>query len=53
VVLTRALLGNYVNFGVFALYGDPALSNALQVVLQLVLSIPFPELTVREYSTRE
>ncbi len=49
VVLTRALLGNYVNFGVFALYGDPALSNALQVVLQLVLSIPFPELTVREY----
>lgn len=45
VVLTRALLGNYVNFGVFALYGDPALSNALQVVLQLVLSIPFPELT--------
>ena len=24
-VLTRALAGNYVNFGVFDLYGDPAL----------------------------
>jgi len=44
VLLTRALLGNYVNFGVFALYGDPALVNALQMVLQLVLSIPFPEM---------
>jgi len=46
VLLTRALLGNYVNFGVFALYGDPALVNALQMVLQLVLSIPFPEMIV-------
>ena len=25
MVLTRALGGNYVNFGVFELYGDPAL----------------------------
>ena len=24
-ILTRALGGNYVNFGVFELYGDPAL----------------------------
>ena len=24
-ILTRALSGNYVNFGVFDLYGDPAL----------------------------
>lgn len=24
-ILTRALAGNYVNFGVFDLYGDPAL----------------------------
>ena len=25
VILTRALVGYYVNFGVFELYGDPAL----------------------------
>jgi len=43
-VLTRALCGNYVNFGVFELYGDPALSNALTVGLKLALSIPFDQL---------
>ena len=31
LLLTRALSGNYVNFGVFALYGDRALSDCLQV----------------------
>ena len=30
VLLTRALSGNYVNFGVFALYGDRALSDCLE-----------------------
>ena len=30
LLLTRALSGNYVNFGVFALYGDRALSDCLQ-----------------------
>ena len=29
MVLTRALGGNYVNFGVFELYGDPALKVRL------------------------
>ena len=29
MVLTRALGGNYVNFGVFELYGDPALKVPL------------------------
>ena len=28
-ILTRALSGNYVNFGVFDLYGDPALKVTL------------------------
>ena len=28
-ILTRALGGNYVNFGVFELYGDPALKVSL------------------------
>ena len=31
LLLTRALSGNYVNFGVFALYGDRALSDCLEV----------------------
>jgi len=45
------LCGNYVNFGVFALYGDTALSNALSIGLKLSLSISlddrmaFPKLT--------
>jgi exportin-7 len=39
--------GNYVNFGVFALYEDPALDNALQVTLQLALAIPLADLMVR------
>ena len=31
LLLTRALSGNYVNFGVFALYGDRALADCLEV----------------------
>lgn len=38
--LTNALNGNYVNFGVFALYNDNALQNALDVSLQMCLQIP-------------
>lgn len=38
--LTNALSGNYVNFGVFALYNDPCLQNALDVSLQMCLQIP-------------
>lgn len=39
-VLTCALSGNYVNFGVFTLYQDKALQNALDVALQTCLQIP-------------
>lgn len=39
-VLNSALGGNYVCFGVFALYNDPALENALDISLKMVLSIP-------------
>lgn len=42
-VLTTALSGGYVNFGVFALYGDKALDNALEVVLKLAISIPLAD----------
>lgn len=37
--LTNALSGNYVNFGVFSLYNDQALENALDVSLRLCLNI--------------
>ncbi|KAL3148536.1 hypothetical protein ABBQ38_013973 [Trebouxia sp. C0009 RCD-2024] len=43
-VLTRALAGNYVNFGVFDLYGDPALKDALDVSLKMALSIPLEDI---------
>ncbi|KAF1334127.1 Exportin-like protein, partial [Globisporangium splendens] len=43
-ILYRALGGNYVNFGVFKLYNDQSLDNALEVALQLVLSIPHEDL---------
>jgi len=43
IILTRALVGNYVNFGVFALYGDSALPDALSIGLKLAFSIPLQE----------
>lgn len=39
-VLVSALSGNYVCFGVFELYNDPALENGLDVSLQMILSVP-------------
>ena len=44
LVLTRALGGGYTNFGVFALYGDPALNDALGMAFKLALSIPLSEI---------
>ncbi|XP_070539906.1 exportin-7-like isoform X2 [Ptychodera flava] len=43
-MLKAALCGNYVNFGVFQLYGDDALENALQTFVKLLLSIPHSDL---------
>lgn len=43
-ILTRALAGNYVNFGVFGLYGDPALEDALSISLKMALSIPLSDI---------
>ena len=42
-VLNSALGGNYVCFGVFALYSDPALDNALDISLKMALSIPLED----------
>jgi hypothetical protein len=42
--LSRAMSGNYVNFGVFDLYGDAALKDALSVALRMALSIPLADI---------
>lgn len=39
-----ALSGNYVNFGVFELYGDRALSDALDAALKMMLSISLSDI---------
>uniref|UniRef100_A0A0E0C0Q9 Exportin-7/Ran-binding protein 17 TPR repeats domain-containing protein n=1 Tax=Oryza meridionalis TaxID=40149 RepID=A0A0E0C0Q9_9ORYZ len=43
-VLSRALCGNYVNFGVFELYGDGALADALDISLKMSLSVPLSDI---------
>lgn len=47
-LLTKSLEGGYVNFGVFSLYADPALDHAMEMVFQLVLGIPVPQ--IMQYS---
>ena len=46
-MLKAALCGNYVNFGVLHLYGDTALDKALDMFVQLMISIPLKNLLVR------
>ncbi|KAJ0043503.1 hypothetical protein Pint_18407 [Pistacia integerrima] len=43
-ILTRALSGSYVNFGVFELYGDRSLTDSLDVALKITLSIPLADI---------
>ena len=43
-MIVQALSGNYVNFAIFDLYGDPALSSALGVCMELSLAVPREEL---------
>lgn len=38
------MAGNYVNFGVFELYGDRALVDALDISLKMSLSIPLADI---------
>ena len=55
LMLKSALCGGYVNFGVFRLYGDRALDDALETFVKLLLSIPqadllsFPKLSQTYY----
>ncbi|WAR22240.1 XPO7-like protein [Mya arenaria] len=58
-MLRMALCGNYVNFGVFRLYGDDALDNALSMFVKLLLSISqsdlldYPKLSQNYYGLLE
>ncbi|XP_076471297.1 exportin-7-like [Babylonia areolata] len=58
-MLKAALCGNYVNFGVFHLYGDAALDNVLGMFVKLLLSIPqsdlldYPKLSQNYYGLLE
>ena len=45
-MLKATLCGNYINFGVFQLYGDRALDDALNMFIQIVVSIPHNNLLV-------
>lgn len=45
-MLSRALNGSYVNFGVFELYKDPALDLALDAAMQMALAIPSKDVIV-------
>lgn len=51
-MLKAALCGSYVNFGVFRLYGDEALDNALKTFVKLLLSIPQSDLLVSNIKHR-
>jgi exportin-7 len=44
LMFSRALAGNYVNFGVFSLYNDPALRDAMAICFRLLIMIPLDEL---------
>ncbi|MED6137173.1 hypothetical protein PIB30_062583 [Stylosanthes scabra] len=46
VILTRALSGKYVNFGIFELYGDRALVDSLDITVKMILSIPLADILV-------
>lgn len=39
-----ALSGQYVNFGVFEVYGDRALVEALDIALKMITSIPLADM---------
>lgn len=50
-ILKNALGGNYVNFGVFKLYGDDTLDNVLNIAAKMITSIQQNDLLVRETPT--
>jgi exportin-7 len=53
LILSRGLQGGYCNFGVFVVYQDPTLTDAIDVVFKLSLSIPIPEILVTPMGTKK
>lgn len=51
-MLKAAMCGNYVNFGVFKLYGDDSLENVLNMAANMIISIPQADLIVIYELTR-
>ncbi|EGD78507.1 hypothetical protein PTSG_09205 [Salpingoeca rosetta] len=43
-ILRMALSGDYVNFGVFKLYGDPCLDEALGLFFRMLVTIPLSDI---------
>lgn len=50
-ILKNALGGNYVNFGVFKLYGDDTLDNVLNIAAKMITSIQQNDLLVNLFFT--
>ena len=48
VILSRSLSGGYCNFGVFGVYGDPALTDSIDVCLKMALSLPIKDIMVTQ-----
>lgn len=46
LMMKAILCGNYVNFGVFKLYGDNAFDTVMNTIAKLILSIPHKDLLV-------
>lgn len=45
--MSLALVGGYVQFGVFELYGDTALDAAMEACVRMALCVPLPKVLVR------
>lgn len=52
LILKNALGGNYVNCGVFKLYGDNTLQNVLDIIAKLILSIRQSDLLVSDLNKK-
>lgn len=48
-MLKSSLCGGYVNFGVFRLYGDMALDDALNTFVKMLLSVPQSDMLVSSF----
>lgn len=49
LTLKAILCGNYVNLGVFKLYGDNAFDSVMSITAKLILSIPHKDLLVNDF----